>query len=212
MKKPDTIVIELCNKEMGNIKSIADTGSSICALSDAMADVKNNDKSLFKKNFYVVPNLPHNFILSRSALSQLGYALMLEHEKFDHVQSDEILEDQNLEHIAELHSDAVGLKEKIECHNIDIGTITQNKLVESLYEPLHEYKCTLRKQLQFVSDGALLAQRKYNTKSRANSFEKIVHVSKLLKLYIENENKESGALFEQEFLPLEPLDKSNMPL
>ncbi|ETO01895.1 hypothetical protein RFI_35546 [Reticulomyxa filosa] len=213
-----------------------------------LSNPENKDMKAFKEHFYVVPNLPHNFILSRSSLSQLGYALRLEHEKFEHIQSDEMLEDQDLESV---YIDTAEIQKKIECHNIDIETITQNKLVESSYEPLQEYKCTTQKQFQFVSDEALLAQRKYNTdrirysfeigdsvllfvgdqivciKSKLlpkfvcpytisqrmgpltlkitseHSFEKVVHVSKLRKLYIENGNNESEALAE-ELPPFEP--------
>ncbi|ETO15575.1 hypothetical protein RFI_21787 [Reticulomyxa filosa] len=124
---------------------------------------------------------------------------------------------------------------------------------EKMHESLHEYKCTLQKQLQLVMDGALSAQKKYNRKriryenknkhkdnfeigdsvllfvgdrivgnkskllpkfvgpytiiqrmglvtlkiKSEHGFEKAVQVSKLRKLYIENENKESETLHEQ---------------
>ncbi|ETO32488.1 RETRotransposon-like family member [Reticulomyxa filosa] len=74
MEKPDKIVIKLIESKGLNNKYIP----------------------MFKENFYVVPNLTHNFILSRSALRGLGYALRLEREKFEHVQSDKILEGQDL--------------------------------------------------------------------------------------------------------------------
>ncbi|ETO37025.1 hypothetical protein RFI_00038 [Reticulomyxa filosa] len=177
-------------------------------------------------NHYLMKNSPHNFILSRSALRRLGYALRLEHGKFDHAQSDEIVEHQDLEPTAEsisdLYSDAVGSNETIECHNIDIVPIAQNKLVESAHEQLHEYKsvcdhsaCNTAKLLpEFVSQYTI-SQRMCPVTLQPTSeqcFEKVVHESKLRKLYIDNEYKEFEALSEQERILLGPLDQSNMPL
>ncbi|ETO12199.1 hypothetical protein RFI_25177 [Reticulomyxa filosa] len=136
MEKPDAIEIELQTKEIGIIRAVADTGASICAVSDEIArkfhrlltkdarafivihaggsiplqqkleltinDANNKSMIIFKESFYVVPNLPHNFILSRSALRRLGYALKLENERFERKQSDDILDGQDLELTSEI--------------------------------------------------------------------------------------------------------------
>src|ERR1700733_10184165 len=55
-----------------------------------------------RDNFYVVPNLPHNFILSRSILRKLGYTLEQKQDQvFEHKATDEVLEGQNEEVIME---------------------------------------------------------------------------------------------------------------
>ncbi|ETO03570.1 hypothetical protein RFI_33832 [Reticulomyxa filosa] len=113
MEKPDDIEIKLKTKEIVNIKAISDTRASIFATSDWIAnkfsqlltknslafngahagslqekleqDPNNKNMIMFKEKFYVVPNLPHKFILSRSALRKL----------------DEILDEQDLESSSE---------------------------------------------------------------------------------------------------------------
>src|ERR1700733_779715 len=55
-----------------------------------------------RDNFYVVPNLPHNFILSRSILRKLGYTLEQKQDQvFEHKATDEVLDGQNEEVIME---------------------------------------------------------------------------------------------------------------
>ncbi|ETO08769.1 hypothetical protein RFI_28616 [Reticulomyxa filosa] len=57
----------------------------------------NSHNQRFQENFYVVDNITHNFILFRSILRKLGYSLKLEHERFEHVRSDVVLDGQDLE-------------------------------------------------------------------------------------------------------------------
>ncbi|ETO35933.1 Gap-Pol polyprotein-like protein [Reticulomyxa filosa] len=113
---------------------------------------------------------------------------MLEHEKFDHVQSDEILEGQDLESIAssesiddndanivkdkekrnneqstpalEPHSDAEELQEKMKCNNVDLGTIIQSTSVESNANIDNNIEPQIKKLLQqLISKNQRLASK-----------------------------------------------------
>ncbi|ETO07653.1 hypothetical protein RFI_29737, partial [Reticulomyxa filosa] len=201
----DEIEIVLQTIEIGDIKAIADTGSSICAINERIAnqfrqllskdsracDIAHaggrttvsekleltlsnpgsKDMNGFKEHFYVVPNLPFNFILSRNTLRRLGYALRLEHEKLDQIQSEDILEAQGLEHTAALYSEAVSIKSK----------------------------CLTK----FVDPYATTSE---------HSIQKVSHASRSQKMHIANENNESETFAEQERPSFEQLDQPDMSL
>ncbi|ETO36378.1 hypothetical protein RFI_00684 [Reticulomyxa filosa] len=110
MEKPDDIEIKLKTKEIVNIKAISDTRASIFATSDWIAnkfsqlltknslafngahagslqekleqDPNNKNMIMFKEKFYVVPNLPHKFILSRSALRNMKNLIIINQMKY----------------------------------------------------------------------------------------------------------------------------------
>ncbi|ETO03214.1 hypothetical protein RFI_34197 [Reticulomyxa filosa] len=124
MEGPNAIEIDVDTKEIGRIKAIADTVRKLLTKDARAFNVAHaggymtlqdklkltlcdsNHIPAFQEDSYVVANLLHNFILSRSVLRKLGYSLKLEHEKFEHVHSDDALDGQDLESLPDIGTNA----------------------------------------------------------------------------------------------------------